>query len=157
LAREQRPNFVNAANAYNSKYHLYPGDRDYMMANMLKSWAMVESGGDRQLFLSDPFHVNAPGDWDSSKAKITDLTGPHEAINPKLSAAAALQWLRYKGTKNGVFQGNDFALNNYNGSGKIEPGSARLPNRQWYPIRITALTRAAAGPPPPQTGTSSPP
>jgi len=77
-------------------------------------------------------------------------------MNADLSARAALQWLRHRGTLNGVFQGNDFALKRYNGSSKIEPGSDGLPNDVWYPIHIRALAHGAAEAVNPQTGGASP-
>jgi hypothetical protein len=149
--------FINAANAYNSQYHLYPGDRDYILADMMKTWVLTETGGDAHLFATDPFHVDNPLDWKgANKDQYTDLTGPYEPMTPALSARAALQWLRHRGSLNGVFQGNDFALRRYNANSKIEPGSDGLPNDVWYPLHIRGLAHGAAEAVYPQTGGGSP-
>jgi len=49
--------FAAAADAYNRKYGLNPGDSDYKTPEFLKAWAMRESGGegDRAAFTTDPF------------------------------------------------------------------------------------------------------
>lgn len=69
--------FIVAAAYYNYKYHLTPNDPGYRTPQFMKAWAMVESGGNRDAFLSDPFQVNNIGDWanpkDATKFKIAGL------------------------------------------------------------------------------------
>jgi hypothetical protein len=51
--------FIDAAKQYNEKYGLLPNHPGYITPEFLKSWAMIESGGTKKAFLSDPFQVNA--------------------------------------------------------------------------------------------------
>ncbi|MEZ5744026.1 MAG: hypothetical protein R3D89_09995 [Sphingomonadaceae bacterium] len=88
--------FSAAANHYNRRYNLKPGDEGYRTAEFMKAWAMRESGGegDREAFLSDPFQVNNPGsDWDDQKRTRAGLR-KGEKMTPAKSAYAALEWLR---------------------------------------------------------------
>jgi hypothetical protein len=137
--------FINTANAYNSKYNLYPGDQDYLSADLIKAWAMVESGGDQKAFTTDPLQVGNPGDWTDEKIKIAGLTNRNESMSPALSARAALRWLRYKGNNSqGIFQGTDNALYNYSGNTNVDPYSWGMEHRQWCPIRIHSLAFGAS-------------
>ena len=89
--------FIDACTNYNEKYGLSDGDDGYITPKMLKAWAMVESGGSPDAFLTDPLQVNNPGDWDDRKTDIAGLTQNQE-MTPEASAEAALEWRRYKGT-----------------------------------------------------------
>lgn len=66
-----------------------------MDPQLMKAWAMVESGGNKEKFLSDPFQVNNRGDWDPDKTKLGLRLG--QVPGAQLSATAALQWLDKKG------------------------------------------------------------
>src|SRR5207248_8602791 len=61
--------FIDAAKRYNDKYGLSPRDPGYITHEFLKSWAMIESGGegDRKAFMTDPFQVNDPRNWVAEK------------------------------------------------------------------------------------------
>lgn len=48
---------------YNKKYHLTPSSPDYWTPERLKAEAMIESGGDKEEFLSDPLQINKEGDY----------------------------------------------------------------------------------------------
>lgn len=116
--------FNDAAAAYNNKYHFSPKDDEYITPEFLKAWAMVESGGegDKDAFLSDPLQVNNPGDWPSDNRKSLIGLRKGQPMAPRTSAAAALEWLRYKGYEHDAkgnrvhWRGKEEALRRYNGS-----------------------------------------
>jgi hypothetical protein len=60
--------YEKAANDWNQQHNLNPGDPRYIDPQFLKAWSMVESGGDKSEFLTDPFQVNKDGDWVREKA-----------------------------------------------------------------------------------------
>src|SRR5258708_33985482 len=59
---------LNTTGKYNSKNGYLPDDPRYVSPQMMKSWMMQESGGNRQALESDPFQVNNSGDWVADKA-----------------------------------------------------------------------------------------
>jgi hypothetical protein len=134
--------FIDAAENHNTFYHLKPGDVGYVTPQFLKSWAMVESGGDlfKSAFLSDPFQVNKPGDWVTDKEKLGLHKG--ETMTPEKSAEAALEWMREKSFKNNGSGALAAGLSNYNGSSDDHPEVGRLkygddyhpgvPHHDWY-------------------------
>lgn len=149
--------FIDTANHYNYVKNLQPGDDQYKPPQFLKAWAMVESGGDKAAFLSDPFQVNSnPKDWVREKATRAGLTGPDQQMTPVISAGAALAWLDYKGfiDRKGIetrmYSGDWVALRNYNGFGDVHanPNTYRvpydyhpgIPHRNWYAGKILSLT-----------------
>lgn len=144
--------FVAAANFYNRKYGLKPGDQGFRTAEFLKAWAMVESGGEgnESDFRSDPFQVNKPGDWpkDGSKQRIAGLR-KGEIMNPAKSAYSALEWLRFKSQRfdaQGKVMGyrSDLeALQKYNGNSARTRKSGVLPNYVWYADTILQMVNQA--------------
>ncbi len=136
--------FERAADQFNTENGLKPGDARYMDPQLMKAWAMVESGGSKDAFLSDPFQVNNIGDWEDSKLRLGLEKG--KKPGPALSAHAALRWLDKKGHntivyKNGakttVYRGLTYALYNYNGRNKID--SNGNPHKYNYVYEIYLL------------------
>lgn len=140
--------FEAAANFYNRKYRLKPNDPDYKTPEFMKAWAMRESGGegDRGAFLSDPFQVNNPGDWDDKKATILGLR-KGQRMTPASSAYAALEWLRDKsiiqdGSGKVIRRLSQFeALQHYNGVSKVTKQSGSLQHKVWYASTILQLAK----------------
>jgi hypothetical protein len=139
--------FVAACDDYNRRHGLRPGDPGYWTAARLKAQAMIESGGDRAEFLSDPLQVNVPGDWVPEKATICGLR-PGQPMTPAISAAAALVWMRFKGwthDESGAernFRGLHETLRRYNGNARR--GRGGIEHREWYARRVATLETAMA-------------
>ena len=70
-------------------------DPRYMDPQLMKAWAMEESGGNRNAFLSDTFQVNKLGDWADEKTNVGLQKG--QIMTTSTSADAALKWLDMKG------------------------------------------------------------
>ncbi|MBB5218764.1 hypothetical protein HNP77_001133 [Treponema rectale] len=140
--------FIDACNNYNSKYNLSEGDDGYVSPRMLKAQAMVESGGanDKDAFLTDPLQVNNYDDWVPEKARICGLTRGQE-MTPETSAAAALEWRRYKGyihDNNGnetEWEGDWKANYDYNGNRRPAPDGSDREHREWYADREQELSQ----------------
>lgn len=127
--------FAQTAQQFNAANNLEPGDPRYIDPQMMKAWAMVESGGSKAAFLSDPFQVNNRLDWDA-KSLIGLTKG--QVPTPALSASAAVQWLDMKDhrtfnvTDNSGrhkvkrYLGMREALVNYNGSPHKESYASRI-------------------------------
>lgn len=106
---------------------------------------MIESGSakDKEAFLRDPLQVNNLGDYDDKKQEIAGLTR-EEAMDPKKSAKAALEWWRYKGTKHGdsgaeiSWKGDRTAYRNYNGNRNLKDGRE---HREWYADTVMDLVQ----------------
>lgn len=139
--------FIDACTNYNEKYGLSEGDDGYITPKMLKAWAMVESGGSPDAFLTDPLQVNNPGDWDDRKTDIAGLTQNQE-MTPEASAEAALEWRRYKGyihDETGAeteWRGDFQAFRRYNGNTNPPPASARTErteHRDYYADLVMEL------------------
>jgi RHS repeat-associated protein len=133
--------FTNAANNYNRAYGLQPEDQGYRTPQFVKAWAMIESGGNKEAFLSDPLQVNVPGDWDAAKLRIAGLTGPNQTMTPEISAAAGLEWLRYKsflrdGQGGVTYLGDWGGLQRYNGSPAIHDAASRMWGLDYHPGMI---------------------
>ncbi len=118
--------FEQAAKDFNTEYGLKPGDARYIDPQLMKAWAMVESGGSKEQFLSDPFQVNV-ADWANAKSDLGLVKG--KAPGPKLGTYAALRWLDRKGhkttvlkngTKTTVYLGLARAFMRYNGNSRID-------------------------------------
>jgi hypothetical protein len=114
---------------------------------MLKDQAMVESGGSQNAFAANPLQVNNPGDWDDRKEDVAGLSQNQE-MTPATSAAAALEWRRYKGyihDANGAettWRGDWEANKRYNGNNNPPPqGSTRATHSEWYADRIEELSQ----------------
>jgi hypothetical protein len=103
----------------------------------------VESGGHPKAFGTDPFQVNKPGDWppDNKKALICGLT-PDQEMTPARSAAAALEWWRYKAYNHDSqgretsYKGDERAFRNYNGNRDVYPYHPGVQHRDWYAKEI---------------------
>lgn len=136
--------FNNAVNEYNSKYGLKPEDDGYWTPKMLKAQAMIESGGSKEAFLSDPLQVNVSGDWDPKKQSLLGLS-KGEKMTPEKSASAGLLWLRYKGFKydrtgnETTYRGKFQALRNYNGNTTKYKWHPKVEHRNWYANKILLL------------------
>ncbi|HEX5485954.1 MAG TPA: PAAR domain-containing protein [Limnobacter sp.] len=134
--------FKAAVNAYNLTYHLKSGDPGYWTAERLKAQAMIESGGTKSAFQTDPLQVNNSGDWDEKKATILGLN-KDEKMTPAKSASAALKWMRFKGfvhNSNGEetsWRGDFEALRRYNGNTRVDKGA--MEHRDWYGHTILKL------------------
>ncbi len=137
--------FTDAANAYNKKYGYSVGDSGYVKARMIKAWAMVESGGHKAEFFSDPLQVNNEGDWVTKKGSLLGLTEGGE-MTPSTSVSAALGWFRHKGYIHDIsgaetsFEGHWKALRDYNGNSKTtyrQTGGMEM--RNWYADRVLTL------------------
>jgi RHS repeat-associated protein len=138
--------FNIAANAYNQKYELNEGAAGYVSPKMLKAQAMIESGGSQIAFTTDPLQVNNPGDWDNRKADIARLQ-KDQTMTPEASAAAALEWRRYKGyihDESGAettWRGDWQANRRYNGNTNPAPDNSGRQHRDWYADRVQILSQ----------------
>lgn len=135
--------FEKAANDFNAQNGLKPGDARYIDPQLMKACAMVESGGNKDQFLSDPFQVNKRGDWEAGKTKLG--LKPGEAPGAVHGTYAALRWLDGKGHtkvvyKDGssktTYRGLPFAFLRYNGNNRID--KSKLPHNVNY-VRQTYL------------------
>lgn len=135
--------FERAADNFNATNRLKSGDARYMDPHLMKAWAMFESGGKKEAFLSDPFQVNV-GDWDDEKLKLGLVRG--KVPGPELSAYAGLRWLDKKGhltiapkdkPKITKYINLPFALMRYNGNNKID--SNGKPHKHNYVYGIYLL------------------
>ena len=145
--------FIDMASDWNFNHDLSPGDDGFRTPEFLKTWAMVESGGSKQAFLSDPFQVNNLGDWVPEKQSLLGLQSGQVMI-PVTSTEAALQWLHYKSytydaAGNKTFLGDWMGLYKYNGSlvthsdpNRLNYGSdyhPGIPHKEWYASQILLL------------------
>jgi hypothetical protein len=145
--------FIDAANNHNKSYGLRPEDRGYITPQLLKAWAIIENGNDKTKFLSDPFTVNNPSNWDDDKTKIAGLR-KGEAMTPDKSARAALEWMRYKSVRRGAKGTLEEGLRNYSGNRDQHDQTSRKPyfdyhpgalHREWYPPVILGLEAKMLG------------
>lgn len=142
--------FAAAADFYNRKYGLKPGDSDYATPQFLKAWAMRESGGEgnRSAFQTDPFQVNNPGDWSPEKVRIAGLKRGQK-MTPATSAYAALEWLRHKSLirdSRGQIVGRRNrlrSLQRYNGRSDHSRQSGLRAHGEWYAETILEMTARA--------------
>jgi hypothetical protein len=139
--------FIDAANQYNRAYGLTSDDPGFITPQLLKAWAMIENGGDKQEFLSDSFTVNKKVNWAKEKETIAGLKYG-EKMTPQKSAQAALEWMRYKSRLFGGKGTLTDGLHNYSGSKDLHDKSSRKNNldyhpgvlhREWYPATILSL------------------
>ena len=136
--------FEKAAKAFDKTHNLKPGDNLYMTPKMIKAWAMVESGGSKKAFTTDPLQVNAsPQDFRYPKGKVTGLR-ENQKMTPETSVNAALKWLWHKATihnaKNEVIGYRSLHKAFYNYNGKL----AHFPNpnethAEWYANKVISL------------------
>ena len=138
--------FIDAVNRYNTANGYRPGDAGYWTARMLKAQAMVESGGNKAVFQTDPLQVNTRRTWDPDhKPQVTGLTSRDQVMTPTISADAALKWLQYKGWhhndsgKADHYWGDDEALQRYRGSNSPDPTAPGMTIQQSYAARIRRL------------------
>jgi hypothetical protein len=105
---------------------------------------MIESGGSKAAFLSDPLQVNVSGDWVPRKASLLGLT-QGQAMTPGVSAGAALGWMKYKGYVHNSagaevsYRGNFQALRRYNGNTRVYPRHPGVQHRDWYATQVLSL------------------
>jgi RHS repeat-associated protein len=139
--------FIDATNAYNTKYGLGEGDDAYVTPQMLKAQAMAESGDSPNAFATDPLQVNNPGDWDKRKEDVAGLSKNQE-MTSATSAAAALEWRHYKGYIHDdsgaetTWRGDWEADKRYNGNTNPPPeGSTRATHAEWYADKIEELSK----------------
>jgi hypothetical protein len=130
--------FVAAAMRFNERRGLKSGDPKYVDPQFLKAWAMVESGGSKSAFLSDPLQVNVPGDWNTQKLEMLGFQ-KGRMMTPELSVEGALKWLEYKGSLRGRWSGYQTALRNYNGNNRRYSYTGDLPHSEWYARHIKEL------------------
>lgn len=136
--------FIDAVNDYNKKYNLSPGDASFWTPERLKAQAMIESGGSKSAFLSDPLQVNVSGDWVPRKASLLGLR-QGQTMTPDVSATAALEWMRYKGYVHDIkgnkvrYRGVQESLRRYNGNTRIYPKHPGVEHRDWYAKTILQL------------------
>jgi RHS repeat-associated protein len=138
--------FTAGANEYDALNYLSPGDSLYVSQKQLKAQAMIESGGTRAAFESDPLQVNNRGDFTADKAQVTGLK-LGQAMTPIISVEASLQWLQHKaeihdanGNVTGYRSMHD-ALRNYNGNTRVYPNQGGLQHRDWYANHVISLSQ----------------
>jgi hypothetical protein len=143
--------FIAAADFYNKKYGLKPGDQGFRTPEFLKAWAMRESGGEgnEREFRTDPFQMNNAGDWTRHKQKIAGIR-QGQVMTPAASAYGALEWLRDKaivqdGRQNIVeILSDEEALQEYNTVKRVTRQSGGLPHKVWYAKSILEMARQAS-------------
>lgn len=137
--------FINAANKYNEAQHLSPGDSRYVTPKQLKAQAMVESGGNRTAFETDPLQVNNPLDWTDKKAPVAGLK-PGEKMTPAKSAEAALLWQGFKGEihdgkgKVASYKSRYNTLRDYNGSPTVRRDTGEQ-QKDYYARTVIDLSK----------------
>jgi hypothetical protein len=107
---------------------------------------MVETGGSKSAFLSDPLQVNVPGDWVPEKATILGLT-KGQTMTPAISTTAGLNWWSYKGYIHDAkgnpvtWRGDVSAFERYNGNGRMDRtiNGVPVPHYEWYAHEILKL------------------
>jgi hypothetical protein len=138
---------VAATAKYNSENGFSPSDALYIAPQLMKSWMMHESGGDRHAFGTDPFQVNVTADWVGRKKEIAGLA-KGQAMTPEVSAEAALRWLRYKGIVHnsdgsiGRYKSRRDAFMNYNGNDRLQNG---VPHKMRYADSVLNRARDSYG------------
>jgi hypothetical protein len=69
---------------------------DYLSPDLVKAWALQESGGHKEIFTGgDMMQMNNTGDW--AKEKEWFGVKKREKLDPRKSLATALRWAYYKG------------------------------------------------------------
>ena len=145
--------FSAAADFYNRKYKLRPGDLGFRTPEFMKAWAMRESGGegDSMHFFTDPFQVNKNLDWNKRKIDIAGLRYG-QSMTPASSAYAVLEWLRYKqaihDTQENItgFRTDQLGLERYNGNPSPVREAGNIPHYRWYAATIVQMAAQAALP-----------
>lgn len=134
--------FIDAANKFNAERGFKAGDPEYVDPQLIKAWAMVESGGSKEAFLRDPLQVNNPGDWKYPKPQVIGLA-KGLPMTPMSSTEAALKWLHFKGHRRdrehrpGPWIGFESALRRYNGRRDLH--SDGVPHSVWYAREVMRL------------------
>jgi RHS repeat-associated protein len=138
--------FTAVANEYNGLLYLSPGESLYISPMQLKAQAMIESGGTRAAFESDPLQVNNRGDYTADKAQVTGLK-PGQTMTPTMSAVAAVAWIYHKSQIHDVhgnltgYRSMHDSLRNYNGNTKVYENQGGLQHRDWYANQILSLSQ----------------
>lgn len=111
---------------FNAEKGWSPGDPNYLDPNLVKAWALTESGSDADKDIydhGDMMQMNNPGDWSPDKTRIAGITQGQQ-LTPAESLDAALKFAYWKGSihdaqGHGNFQGWPRAIDRY-GPGKPE-------------------------------------
>jgi hypothetical protein len=83
--------------AFNKSKGWDPSHQHYLDANLVKAWALQESGGHADIFSGgDMMQMNNPGDWVSDKQKYLGMQKT-DKLSPEESLTHALNWAYYKG------------------------------------------------------------
>lgn len=113
---------VRVVAEFNQECGYGPDDPRHLDPNLVKAWALTESGGHKDIYRQgDMMQINNPGDWVPEKTEIAGLT-KGQALTPEESLKAALKWAHYKGSIHdkkgrGTFQDWKRAITRYNGGG----------------------------------------
>jgi len=136
--------FEDAAKAFDKAHTLSPGDSLYLTGKQIKAWAMVESGGSKKAFTTDPLQANAnPKDFRPPKGKITGLR-KNEKMTPQKSVNAALKWLWHKATIHDTsgritgYRSLHDAFRRYNGKSAKFPDPEET-HAEWYADKVISL------------------
>lgn len=91
--------FQEEADAFNAEHGFVPGDPGWLDPNLLKSWALQESGslygpGADEWRAGDILQVHVPENWSSDKLRLlglrrTDRVGPRESVRAGIRYAYA--------------------------------------------------------------------
>ena len=129
--------FIDAVADYNTLHGFNSGDKGFWDPMLLKSQAMIESGGDKKAFLSDPMQVNVPDDHVARKVSKAGLT-KNQKMTPKTSIEGSLKWLHYKnaihdstGAITG-YRGQRDAIRRYNGNNSPHSSYPKMRHKDWY-------------------------
>jgi hypothetical protein len=82
---------------FNAEKGFTPDHPHYLDPNLVKAWALQESGGHEDVFTSgDMMQMNVAGDWAKEKQWF-GIANKHEKLDPEKSLRVALRWAYYKG------------------------------------------------------------
>ena len=83
--------------AFNTLKRWDPSHPHYLDPNLVKAWALQESGGHATIFSTgDMMQMNNPGDWAEDKSHYLGLNR-RTRLKPEQSLTHALHWAYYKG------------------------------------------------------------
>lgn len=87
---------ANVVADFNAKKGWSKGDPHWLDPNLVKAWALQESGGHEDIYTAgDMMQMNNGGDWAREKEWFGVKKG--EKLSPEKSLRAALEWAYYKG------------------------------------------------------------
>ena len=93
--------FYDLAQDHNLRHDALPGDPDWLDPDLLKAWAIQESGAVsssswRTWETGDIMQVNNPGDWSEDKRVKMGLRR-NQDLSPGMSIMYAIRWAYHKG------------------------------------------------------------